>query len=817
MNLAKRLIFNKYRVKKLLAISHLCWLYEGINEKNNERVAMKFEKIKAKHNLLESEAYILFNLKGYGIPKFITYGKSGLFNVLIEELLGASINSLWDLRKNKKQFRLKNICMLSLQLLDRLEYIHSKNYIHRDIKPNNVVIGRKDPKTIYLIDFGLAHQYRSYRTGKHIKFKNIKKTFGNVRFLSTNGSGEYEQSRRDDLESLGYMAIYLATGYLPWGNTAQLKINNCIRFQAIYKLKKSITTEKLCQGLPEEFCSYINYCKNLEFEEDPNYDYLRNLFTNILIKNSQINDLQFFWINNKKLKKFDEKSADSINISYKRKGNSKKRLYNQIKKSLEKSKSQDKPIFLKILQSEHVNSLNINSFEKKNENDNINNQVFNNNLSPKRNIILIKKIPVYNINKINKNNKINNSYNNYNNILMDKNEIQNKNKIKENKNIYIVNRNTNSKINDNMKNNDKYKLKNFDNKSNSSEPFTDIDLVDKHISNNNYNVKFKLNEINNPKNLYSSNLNYKVDNIINYTDNNLTNSNINYNLKSNVNNQKKKLLFKNYSVFNFGIKKNANYKTLYEREKEKDKYKNIDINENSINLNNSDNINKILKKYTMCNENKVKKIIKNKNKGNSYNYNINKEKSYENRSNNNIFNNIVNNSVFIFNKNMSYSNSQQNLYNNSQMNNINDIKSPIKDVCVKNFFNPYKNQYKFFPTNPNIKNNSNSNNLRLKKNSKILNIKNIISNTSNYSKNIIEKKLSNNFQNNKIKIPYTYKNINENNLLVRNITYNKFNSPNLSNININNKIIYNLCPNSAYENNQNRINNNIKNFNQNYN
>ena len=148
-NLNKRIFFNKYRVQKLIYKSSLCLLYEGINMKSHESVAMKFEKIKSIFKTLETEAYNLINLKGYGIPNIITFGKSGIFNILIEELLGPSLKDLWNLKKNKeKKIILKNICMISIQVIDRLEYIHSKNIIHCDIKPDNFLIGKIDPKII---------------------------------------------------------------------------------------------------------------------------------------------------------------------------------------------------------------------------------------------------------------------------------------------------------------------------------------------------------------------------------------------------------------------------------------------------------------------------------------------------------------------------------------------------------------------------------------------------------------------------------------------------------------------------------------------
>jgi len=163
-----KMIFKKYKVKCLNEETNLCWTFIGINIKDNEPIFIKIEKKDLKLNFLESEAYCLINLKGFGIPKIISYGKIGIYNILIEELLGKSLYDLWELRRKEKKSNIKNICMVALQILDRLEYIHSKNYIHRDIKPQNFVIGRKDPNIIYIIDFGFSHQYRSSRTGKHI-------------------------------------------------------------------------------------------------------------------------------------------------------------------------------------------------------------------------------------------------------------------------------------------------------------------------------------------------------------------------------------------------------------------------------------------------------------------------------------------------------------------------------------------------------------------------------------------------------------------------------------------------------------------------
>ena len=177
------------------------------------------------------------NLKSFGIPKIIKYVHYFKYNNLIEELLGKSIEHIYDIKKYYN-FSIKVARMNSLQSLDRLEFIHSKFVIHRDIKPQNLVLGRNDTDAIYLIDFGLSHKYRSSYTHKHIKIKNFKLIYGSLRYFPIIANKGYEESRRDDLEFLGYMLIYLSTGAIPWTKAefANLEIVN--KNLHIHKLKK---------------------------------------------------------------------------------------------------------------------------------------------------------------------------------------------------------------------------------------------------------------------------------------------------------------------------------------------------------------------------------------------------------------------------------------------------------------------------------------------------------------------------------------------------------------------------------------------------
>ena len=222
------------------------------------------------------------------------------------ELLGKSLEDLFQ--ANSKKFTLKTVCMIADQMLERIEFIHNKHIIHRDIKPDNFVMGLGNKnQTVYLLDFGLAKKYRSSRTLQHIKFNINKKLTGTARYASINALRGCEQSRRDDLEAIGYVLMYFLKGSLPWQG---LKVDRREdRYKKIYEKKKATSPEELCAGYPPELAEYVRYTRNLEFEQNPDYLYLRNLFKRILESKGYENDLMFDWIKEKP-QKTQEKKVD---------------------------------------------------------------------------------------------------------------------------------------------------------------------------------------------------------------------------------------------------------------------------------------------------------------------------------------------------------------------------------------------------------------------------------------------------------------------------------------------------------------------------
>ena len=287
------IIFKKYKIKTKLGEGAFGNVYMGSCIENNQLVAIKVEPKKIEKPLLETEAFFLYSLKGLGIPEVLSFGRIKNYNVLVEPLLGKSLLDIFTERR--KRLALEDICLIAIQIIERIQWVHSKNIVHRDIKPDNFLIGKKDPNIIYLIDFGLSKKFRSSKTGKHLRFGFTGKLTGTVRFASANALRGGEQSRRDDLESIAYMLIYFMRGKLPWqGVTGNKKIE---RYLKIYKMKKNVAPEDLCKSLPRQMTEFMRYVKQLEFEQDPDYNFLRNLFNSILKKKHETNEqLLFSWI-----------------------------------------------------------------------------------------------------------------------------------------------------------------------------------------------------------------------------------------------------------------------------------------------------------------------------------------------------------------------------------------------------------------------------------------------------------------------------------------------------------------------------------------
>lgn len=181
-----------------------------------------------------------------------------------------------------------------MEQISRIEYIHSRNFIHRDIKPDNFLMGiGKRGNQVNVIDFGLAKKYRDPKTHLHIPYRENKNLTGTARYTSINTHLGVEQSRRDDLESLGYVLMYFLRGSLPWqGLKAATKKQ---KYDRIMEKKMTTPTELLCRGFPSEMAIYLNCCRSLRFDDKPDYSYLRKLFRDLFVREGFQYDYVFDW------------------------------------------------------------------------------------------------------------------------------------------------------------------------------------------------------------------------------------------------------------------------------------------------------------------------------------------------------------------------------------------------------------------------------------------------------------------------------------------------------------------------------------------
>ena len=298
-----KIFFSKYKAIKKLGEGSFGKVYKA--EYNGDNYAIKMENKSKEQGLLELEATIMSYLKGPNIPFIKSYGYSGDFNVLVMQLLDKSLE---DLINKYNTFSIKTVAILGYQMVNIMQYIHDRHIIHRDIKPDNFVMGaQEDNAKLYILDFGLAKKYRSSRTLVQYPYVKKKKLTGTARYASIHALEAYEQSRRDDLESVGYVLMYFLRGNLPWQG---LKVRSKEdRYKKILEKKKETSSQDLCKEFPHEFFEYVDYTKNLEYEENPDYDFLRQKFLDVLKGLNEEMDYIYDWTTKSDLKKRQNKKS----------------------------------------------------------------------------------------------------------------------------------------------------------------------------------------------------------------------------------------------------------------------------------------------------------------------------------------------------------------------------------------------------------------------------------------------------------------------------------------------------------------------------
>jgi len=264
------LINNKYILNDEIGAGSFGTIYKATNVRTNEKVAIKVEPIKNNTKLLKNESVVYQYLSStLGVPIIKWYGKDEYNYYMVINLLGESLQNIIE-RKNK--IPLKLTLQIGVQIIYLLRNIHEKGLVHRDIKPDNFLFGLNDKKTqIHIIDFGFCKSF--IKDDKHIPFKKTNNLIGSPTYVSVNAHNFNELSRRDDLESLAYVLMYLFFGELNWQKNlenGEIMNNNIIK-----NMKINIIND---DKIPTILTEYLKNVRSLEFEEKPNYAILADMF-----------------------------------------------------------------------------------------------------------------------------------------------------------------------------------------------------------------------------------------------------------------------------------------------------------------------------------------------------------------------------------------------------------------------------------------------------------------------------------------------------------------------------------------------------------
>lgn len=302
---------GRFTIEKLIGTGGFGNVYIGRDTVTGEPVAIKCEHGTSR-SWLYHEAKIMQQIGPnhqhdvLGVPTLKYFGPIGDYRVLVMTMLGPSLE---DLHESLGRFTLKTTLMLVDQMILRLQYMHEQGFVHRDLKPDNFLMGTsRRSHILYIIDFGLSSKYR-HTEGQHREMSTGRSFIGTTRYASLNTHLGRSQSRRDDMEQLAYIAIYMLRGKLPWSGLRLQDRDE--KERVIGQMKNEMSIQQICSKCPRAFETFLTYTRCMKFEEDPQYNMCQMLFRSVLEESKLLYDYQFDWVVKKPQENLDDSQSCS--------------------------------------------------------------------------------------------------------------------------------------------------------------------------------------------------------------------------------------------------------------------------------------------------------------------------------------------------------------------------------------------------------------------------------------------------------------------------------------------------------------------------